>query len=123
MLPLVSEQRREQALRYKHTLGRFCCLKSWLLLQELVGELPEWQYNEYGKPFIEGGPHFSISHCKTGIAVAVADEPVCRRQCRHRIHAPMDPERGCRQMARNGNNVLRTIAIDNREEYIEYRNL
>ena len=76
MLPLVSEQRREQALRYKHTFGRFCCLKSWLMLQELVGELPEWQYNEYGKPFIEGGPHFSISHCKTGIAVAVADEPV-----------------------------------------------
>ena len=32
LLPLVSSQRREQALRYKHTLGRFCCLKSWLML-------------------------------------------------------------------------------------------
>ena len=24
MLPMVSEQRREQALRYKHTHGQFC---------------------------------------------------------------------------------------------------
>ena len=76
MLPLVSAQRREQALRYKHTFGRFCCLKSWLMLQELIGQMPEWQYNEHGKPFIEGGLHFSISHCKEGIAVAVDDEPV-----------------------------------------------
>ena len=76
MLPLVSAQRREQALRYKHTFGRFCCLKSWMMLQELIGEMPEWQYNEHGKPFIEGGPHFSLSHCKEGIAVAVDDEPI-----------------------------------------------
>ena len=76
MLPLVSAQRREQALRYKHTFGRFCCLKSWLMLQELIGPFAYWQYNEHGKPFIEGGPFFSISHCKTGIAVAVSDEPI-----------------------------------------------
>lgn len=76
MLPLVSAQRREQALRYKHTFGRFCCLKSWLMLQELMGQMPDWQYNEHGKPFIEAGPHFSISHCKEGIAVAVDDEQI-----------------------------------------------
>lgn len=82
MLPLVSEQRREQALRYKHTLGRFCCLKSWLMLKELIGEgLPvtgygNWEYNEHGKPYLANGPYFSISHCKEGIAVAVNDKPV-----------------------------------------------
>ena len=38
MLPLVSAQRREQALRYKHTFGRFCCLKSWLMLYEMLDE-------------------------------------------------------------------------------------
>ena len=76
MLPLVSAQRREQALRYKHTFGRFCCLKSWLMLQELIGQMPEWRYNEHGKPFLDGGPHFSISHCKEGIAVAIDDEPI-----------------------------------------------
>ena len=80
MLPLVSEQRREQALRYKHLFGQFCCLKSWLMLYDLVG-IPgyrdtKWKYNEHGKPFIEGGPYFSISHCKEGIAVAVDDQPI-----------------------------------------------
>lgn len=80
MLPLVSAQRREQALRYKHTFGQYCCLKSWLMLYETManGEWAngEWLYNEHGKPYIEGGPYFSISHCKEGIAVAIDDQPV-----------------------------------------------
>ena len=79
MLPLVSAQRREQALRYKHTFGRFCCLKSWLMLKELSAvshQLSDFRYNEHGKPYIEGGPYFSISHCKTGIAVVVDEQPV-----------------------------------------------
>ena len=55
LLPLVSAQRREQALRYKHTFGQYCCLKSWLMLMNELGnermrELGEWQYNEHVKP-------------------------------------------------------------------------
>lgn len=86
MLPLVSEQRRAEALRYKHTFGRFCCLKSYLMLCELLGAIsptldytmPEFAYNEYGKPFLKDRPdlHFSISHTKNAIAVAVALEPI-----------------------------------------------
>ena len=97
MLPLVSAQRREQALRYKHTVGQFCCLKSWLRVKGLMDEgisglagewisglagegisglADEWEYNEYGKPYIKGGLHFSISHCKAGIAVAVDEQPI-----------------------------------------------
>ena len=38
MLPLVSARRREQALKYKHTFGQYCCLKSWLMLYELMDE-------------------------------------------------------------------------------------
>ena len=76
MLPKVSAQRREQALKYKHTFGQFCCLKSWLMLSALhIGEM-EFLYNEHGKPYIEGGPYFSISHCKEGIAVVIDDQPV-----------------------------------------------
>ena len=80
MLPLVSTQRREQALKYKHTFGQFCCLKSWLMLFDFV-EMSryqdlEWKYNEHGKPYLEGGPYFSISHCKAGIAVAIDDAPI-----------------------------------------------
>ena len=78
MLAQVSTQRREQALKYKHLQGQFCCLKSWLMLQELSGERMrgEWQYNEHGKPYIPDGPYFSISHCKEGIAVAIDDQPI-----------------------------------------------
>ena len=80
MLPLVSEQRREQALKYKHTFGQFCCLKSWLMLFDFV-EMSryrdlEWKYNEHGKPYLANGPYFSISHCKEGIAVAINDAPI-----------------------------------------------
>ena len=80
MLPLVSAQRREQALKYKHTFGQFCCLKSWLMLKELMDNgqwtMDNWRYNEHGKPYLEGGPYFSISHCKAGIAVAIDDAPI-----------------------------------------------
>ena len=87
MLPLVSAQRREQALKYKHTFGQFCCLKSWLMLYDLLDErmkglMDEWIYNEHGKPSFTPSPlhsftpYFSISHCKQGIAVAIDDQPI-----------------------------------------------
>ena len=40
-----------------------------------IGEM-EFLYNEHGKPYIEGGPFFSISHCKEAIAVALDDQPI-----------------------------------------------
>ena len=87
LLPLVSAQRREQALSYKHTFGQYCCLQSYKMLCELLAEWsrvhqlpinqqPIFLYNDYGAPYIEGGPHFSISHCKRGIAVAVSENPI-----------------------------------------------
>ena len=91
MLPLVSAERREQALKYKHTLGQFCCLKSWLMLEELLLTTTKlaqnqhlipmklrnpWVYNEHGKPFLPEGPYFSISHCKEGIAVSIDEQPI-----------------------------------------------
>ena len=75
LLPLVSAQRRETALRYKHVFGQWTSLKSWLMLSEL-GVAGEWKYNEYGKPFVAEGPEFSLSHCKHGIAVAVNEKPI-----------------------------------------------
>lgn len=85
LLPLVSDQRRQQALAYTHLFGQFCCLKSYeLLMQLLVSSglwtpdacLPIFFYNEHGAPCLEHGPCFSISHCKHGIAVAVGEKPI-----------------------------------------------
>ena len=93
LLPLVSEQRRQQALGYKHLFGQFCCLKSYEMLMQLLNpslgvtckvydvkagkDTPyTFLYNEYGQPRIEGGPCFSISHCQHGIAVAIGEKPI-----------------------------------------------
>lgn len=86
LLPLVSEQRREAALRYSHVFGQFCCLKSYCMLMELIasvsptldGQTPEFAYNEHGKPYLADRPdiHFSISHTKNAILVAISNAPI-----------------------------------------------
>lgn len=99
LLPLVSDQRRQQALAYKHLFGQFCCLKSYELLMQLLAftdrqtpnagfstpdtdrqtpdtGFPLFLYNEHGAPHLEHGPCFSISHCKHGIAVAISETPI-----------------------------------------------
>lgn len=82
MLPLVDEQRRNEALRYKHLFGQFACLKSWLMLKELLRPLGvndlKMEFNEHGKPLLVQHPdvHFNLSHCKNGIAVVVDFSPV-----------------------------------------------
>ena len=99
LLPLVSDQRREQALGYKHLFGQFCCLKSYELLMQLLASsgfrtpdagfstpdtghrttdtgFPLFLYNEHGAPHLEHGPCFSISHCKHAIAVAISEKPI-----------------------------------------------
>ena len=82
MLPMVDEARRAEALHYKHLFGQYACLKSWLMLKELL--LPmgihdlEMEHNEHGKPSLARHPevHFNLSHCKKGIAVVVDLSPV-----------------------------------------------
>lgn len=83
LLPLVSEERREEALKYKHLFGQFACLKSYVMLREILESLGLshpflFEKNEHGKPFLKDNPdiHFNISHCKNGIAVAVSDQPI-----------------------------------------------
>ena len=82
MLPLVDEQRRNEALSYKHLFGQFACLKSWLMLKELLKPMEinnmEMCFNEHGKPFLvrHTNVYFNLSHCKNGIAVAVDFAPV-----------------------------------------------
>lgn len=82
MLPLVDEQRRTEALRYRYLFGQFACLKSWLMLKELLKPLGisdlEIDKNEYGKPYLirYAEVHFNLSHCKNGIAVVVDFSPV-----------------------------------------------
>ena len=72
MTMLVSKQRREQALRYKHIFGQFACLKSYCMLLELLrkhqligaNECPDFVVNAYGKPRLAGAnecPDFVVN--------------------------------------------------------------
>ena len=83
LLPLVSDARREEALRFHHRFGQFACLKSYVMLRELLERQGlshpfDIGRNEHGKPFLKDHSelHFNLSHCKNGIAVVVADTPV-----------------------------------------------
>ena len=83
LLSLVSDERREEALKYKHLFGQFACLKSYVMLRELLEQKGLshpflFGHNEHGKPFLKDYPgiHFNLSHCKNGIAVAVSDKPI-----------------------------------------------
>ncbi len=83
-LPLLSEQRREQTLKFRYELGRKTCAAAYLLLCEGlqkeygITERPLFEYGEHGKPFIVGHPdiHFNISHCREAVLCVVSDRPV-----------------------------------------------
>lgn len=80
----ISAQRREQALKFRHELGRRQCVLAYLLLKrglkeefELT-ENPLFEYGEHGKPAIVGHPeiHFNMSHCREAVACAVSTRPI-----------------------------------------------
>ena len=84
VLPLLSEQRREQVLRFKHEGARKQCAAAYLLLKRAlkevygISESPLFEYDEGGKPTLKDHPdiHFNISHCGKAVACVVADRPV-----------------------------------------------
>ena len=83
-LELLSDQRREQALKFRHEQGRRACAAVYLLLCEAlreeygIAERPVFEYGEHGKPFIAGRSdiHFNMSHCREAAVCVVADRPV-----------------------------------------------
>lgn len=83
-LAQVSEQRREQALRFRFESGRRLCLAAYLLLMEGlqkeygITEKPVFDYSEKGKPSIIGHPdlHFNFSHSGNIALCALSNQPV-----------------------------------------------
>ena len=80
----ISEQRREQALKFKYEQGQRLCVLAYLLLKQAlrerygITENPVFEYNEHGKPSIVGHPEifFNLSHCKEAAICVVSDQPV-----------------------------------------------
>ena len=80
----ISEQRREQAVKFKHELGQRLCVLAYQLLKQGLREAygiegnPQFEYNEHGKPAIVGHPEifFNFSHCKEAVLCAISEQPV-----------------------------------------------
>ena len=75
--------RREKALQYKKLDDRKRSVLAFVLLQRAlreeygITEVPEFVYNEFGKPSLSTLPiHFSLSHCKDAVACAVSDHNI-----------------------------------------------
>lgn len=83
-LAQLSEQRREQTLRFRHELGQRTCVAAYLLLCEGlqkeygITEKPVFDYGEHGKPWIVGHPeiHFNLSHCREAVLCVLSGRPV-----------------------------------------------
>ena len=80
----ISEQRREQALKFKFEQGQRLCVLAYQLLKEGLRkeygiiENPIFEYNEHGKPSIVGHPgiYFNLSHCKDAAVCAISNQPI-----------------------------------------------
>ena len=75
--------RREKASQYKMLDDRKRSVLAFALLQHAlreeygITEVPEFVYNEFGKPSLPNLPiHFSLSHCKDAVACAVSDHNI-----------------------------------------------
>ena len=75
--------RGEKALQYKKLDDRKRSVLAFVLLQRAqreeygITEIPEFVYNEFGKPSLPNLPiHFSLSHCKDAVACAVSDHNI-----------------------------------------------
>ena len=74
-LALLPEERREKALRIRREEARLRSIGAALLLRA-AGIEPPFSYGEHGKPYIPGGPQFSLTHSGTLAALAVSDASV-----------------------------------------------
>ena len=82
-LSSLPQWRREKALQYKKLDDRKRSVLAFVLLQcalrEEYGitEVPEFVYNEFGKPSLSNlHIHFSLSHCRDAVACAVSDHNI-----------------------------------------------
>lgn len=81
-LSSLPEWRKAYTLKYKKSEDRKRSVLAFVLLREAVKEefgeeVQEFEYNQFGKPFLKGNPlHFSLSHCKTAVACAVSKSEI-----------------------------------------------
>lgn len=74
-LERLSAERREKALRLRREEARLLSIGAGLLLR-MAGLEPPFAFGEHGKPYLPGGPAFSLTHTGTFAALAVQENRV-----------------------------------------------
>ena len=74
-LSLLPEERKQKCLRYVFLKDHLLSLGASLLIEAFVGKGP-YLYNEFGKPYKENAPFFSVSHSGTKVLLAVSSKEV-----------------------------------------------
>lgn len=68
----LTQERRAKTERYRGREARLRSLAAGLLLDRVFGKRAvEICHNEFGKPFLEGGPFFNLSHSGNRVVLAV----------------------------------------------------
>lgn len=78
------EWRKKKMLQYKHLKGKIQNGLAYLLLikalkeEGIFYEMPEFEYNEHGKPYLKNYPdwYFNLSHCKSAVCCVLSKEDV-----------------------------------------------
>ena len=74
--------RLNKAQSYKKEEDKIRSVAAFLLLARAlqdrgIGPVPEFAYEDRGKPYLPGCPvHFSLSHCKNAVVCAVSNRPI-----------------------------------------------
>jgi len=81
---LLSQERKDKVQRLKSKQGKIQSAAAYLLLRYAlceefgIDEAVNFEYNEYGKPLLQGYAHihFNLSHCKSAVACVLSDSEV-----------------------------------------------
>ena len=72
VLSFVNEYRREKAERYAHEQDVLLSLGGGYLLKKYLPN-EEIKINKNGKPYLENGPYFNLSHSKEYVVLAISN--------------------------------------------------
>lgn len=74
----LTDDRAERLERIKPENSKKCCLGAGLMLDEFViqGRKEQYLTGKYGKPYMEGGPCFNLSHSGKYVLLGVSDNEI-----------------------------------------------
>lgn len=74
ILNIVSLERKEKANHYRNKKDQLLSLGAGYLMAKYLPHDAQFYNNEYGKPYLENGPFFSLSHSGEYVVIVIDEE-------------------------------------------------